>query len=71
MLTTELRIFYAFQKDHQILGDTTLTSEKEFSINLTEHNKRFCLSLHYNAANSYAFVNVVEIHTFKAKYSEI
>ena len=46
----------------------TLSTEKTYSINFTEHNKKFCLSLHYNGANSYLFVN--EIHKFKAKDSE-
>ena len=32
--------------------------------------ERKCLSLHYNGANSYLFVNGVEIHKFKAKDSE-
>ena len=36
----------------------------------TEHSKKFCLSLHYNGANSYLLVNGKEIHKFKAKYSE-
>ena len=49
----------------------TLTVEKKYSINFTEHNKKFCLSLHYNGANSYLFVNGKEIHKFKAKDSEI
>ena len=40
-------------------------------INFTEHNKKFCLSLHYNGANSYLFVNGTEIYKFKAKASEI
>ena len=40
-----------------------------YSINFTE--KRFCLSLHYNGANSYLFVNGTEIYKFKAKDSEI
>ena len=31
----------------------TLTAEKLYSINFTENNKKFCLSLHYNGANSY------------------
>ena len=31
----------------------------------------FCLSLHYNRANKYLFVNGVEIIKFKAKDSEI
>ena len=42
-----------------------------YSINLTENNKRFVLSVHYNGANSYLFINATEIHNFKAKYSEI
>ena len=42
-----------------------------YSINITEHSKKFCLSLHYNGANSYLFVNGSEIHNFKAKDSEI
>ena len=40
-------------------------------IYFTEHNKKFCLSLHYNGANSYLLVNGKEIHKFKAKDSEI
>ena len=49
----------------------TLSSEKMYSINFKEQNERFCLSLHYNGANNYLFVNVKEIHRFKAKDSEI
>ena len=33
--------------------------------------KIFCLSLHYNEANSYLFVHGTEIAKFKAKDSEI
>ena len=33
--------------------------------------KKLCLSLHYNGANSYLFVNCTEIYKFKAKDSEI
>ena len=33
--------------------------------------KKCCLSLHYNGANSYLFVNGTEIIKFKAKDSEI
>ena len=32
---------------------------------------KFCLSLHYNRANSYLFVNGIEIIRFKAKVSDI
>ena len=34
---------------------------EKYSINFTESRKKFCLSLHYNGANSYLFVNGVEI----------
>ena len=33
--------------------------------------KKFCLSLHYNGANSYLFVNGTEVYKFKAKACEI
>ena len=33
--------------------------------------EKFCFSLHYNGANSYLFVNGIEIYKFKAKDSEI
>ena len=55
----------------QGLDGTKLTAEKLYSTNFTEINKTFCLSLHYNGANSYLFVNGTEIHKFKAKDSEI
>ena len=42
-----------------------------YSINFTVIIKKFCLSLHYNGANSYLFVNGMEIYKFKAKDSEI
>ena len=42
-----------------------------YSINFTVTGKKFCLSLHYNGANSYLFVNGTEIYKFKAKDSEI
>ena len=42
-----------------------------YSINFTVTNKNFCLSLHYNGADSYLFVNGTEIYKFKAKDSEI
>ena len=42
-----------------------------YSINFAVTKKKFCLSLHYNRANSYLFVNGTEIYKFKAKDSEI
>ena len=55
----------------QGLDNTTIYAEKLYSINFTENNKKNCLSLHYNGANSYLFVNGTEIHKFKAKDSKI
>ena len=66
------------KKDILILGkgpiqglEHTLTAEKMYSINFTVTRKKFCLSLHYNGANTYLFVNGKEIYKFKAKDSEI
>ena len=42
-----------------------------YSINFTVTKKKFCLTLHYNGANSYLFVNGTEIIKFKAKDSAI
>ena len=41
-----------------------------YSINFTV-TKKNCLSLHYNGANSYLFVNGTDICKFKAKDSKI
>ena len=51
--------------------ESTLTAEKMYSINFTVTKKKFCLSLHYNEANSYLFVKGTEIIKFKAKDSNI
>ena len=55
----------------QGLGEHSLTAEKMYSINFSKDNIKFCLSLHYNGANSYLFVNGTEIIKFKAKDSGI
>ena len=55
----------------QGLGAHSLTAEKMYSINFTVTRKKNCLSLHYNGANSYLFVNGTEIIKFKTKSSEI
>ena len=66
------------KKDILVIGkgptqglEHTLTAEKMYSINFTVTKKKFCLSLHYNGANSYLFVNGIKIIKFKAKDSEI
>ena len=50
---------------------TYINCRKNVSINFTVTNKKICLSLHYNGANSYFFVNGTEIYKFMAKDSEI
>ena len=55
----------------QGLGEHSLTAEKMYSVNPTDHRVKYCLSLHYNGANSYLFVNGTEIIKFKAKDSNI
>ena len=55
----------------QGLGENSLTAEKIYSTNFTVTKKKFCLSFHYNGANSYLFVNATEIIKFEAKDSEI
>ena len=66
------------KKDILILGkgptqglEHTLAAEKLYSMNFTKENTKFCLSLHYNGANSHLFVNGTEIIKIKAKDSEI
>ena len=48
-----------------------LTAEKMYSINFTVTKKKSCLSLHYDGAYNYLFVNDTEIYKFKAKDSAI
>ena len=49
----------------------TLSAEKMYLINFSKEDTKFCLSLHYNGANSYLLVNGIEICKFKAKDFEI
>ena len=67
---TKKRYFDLGQRSYT--GIRTYTGYKKmYSISFTKHNKKFCLSLHYNEENSYLFVNGKEIHKFKARDSEI
>ena len=51
--------------------EDTQTAEKLYSINFTKNNTKICLSLHYNEANSYLFLNGTGIYEFKVKDSQI
>ena len=66
------------KKDILILGkdptqglEHTQTAEKLYSISFTKENTKFCLSLHFNGANSYLSFNGTEIIKFKAKDSKV
>ena len=62
------------KKDILVLGkgstqglEHKLIAEKVHSISFTVTKKKLCLSLHYDGADSYLFVNGKEIVKFKAK----
>ena len=46
----------------QGLGEHSLIAIKLYSVNFTDHREKYCLSLHYNGANSYLFDNGTEIY---------
>ena len=72
MLITKNNNILVLGKDFvQGINGTTIYAEKLYSVNFTKNSKKFCLSLYYNGANSYLFVNGTEIHKFKAKDAEI
>ena len=71
MFITKKDILILGKDPTQGLDDTTLLAEKTYSINFTATRKKFCLSLHYNGANNYMFVNGKEIIIFRAKNCRI
>ena len=46
--------------------EALMHQKKKFDINFSKANTKFCLSLHFNADNSYLFVNGNEIFQLKA-----
>ena len=65
-------IFIPCENSSEGLDDnTTLTAETKYSINFTQSNRRFLLSLHCNGSNSFLFVNATKIYQVKAKDSEV
>ena len=71
MLIIKKRYFNSWWRSYISLDGTTLTAEKNYLININKNNKKFCLSFHYNGANSFLFVNGTNIIKFKAKDSKI
>ena len=55
----------------QILDYVKITAEAKDHTNITESEKRFVLSLHFNGSKSFLIVNAVKMYQFKAKDSEI
>ena len=49
-----------------VLMEALDQQKKKLNINFTEANTKLYLSLHYNADNSYMFVNGKEVFRFKA-----
>ena len=47
------------------------STEKKFSINFAKTNTKFCLSLLYNADNSYLFSNGKDVFRFKAENKNV
>ena len=55
----------------QGINDTTINVEKNYHRNFTDPDKKFVLSLHYNADNSYLFVNGRQELKFKCKADQL
>ena len=57
------------EKDNLVFGKgstdgldyTTITTEAKYYVNITNSRKTTCLSLHYNAANSFLYANGVKL----------
>ena len=55
----------------QGIYDTTIYAEKKYFRNVTEHDVKFVLSLHYNGNDSYLFVNGRQELKFKCKTDQL
>ena len=59
LILTIAKIFFSYQVKVQLLElmENLVQQRKSLVLILQKQIKQFCLSLHYNAANSYLFVN--------------
>ena len=73
LILTIARITFLILDEDPTLGinGSFGSPEKKICINFTKFNTKFCLILHYNADNSYLFVNGKEIVKFKADNSSV
>ena len=62
---------FIFGKDPTQGLEHTLSAEQMYSINFTEKDEKFCLSLHYNGTMVKKMLMVKKNHKFKAKDPEI
>ena len=51
----------------QGLVEHTLTAEKIYSVNPTDHRERYCLSLHYSGVNNFCLLMVQKLLNLKQK----
>ena len=65
MLIISINILVLVEWDTLGTNGSFVPTEKKFSINFSNANTKFCLSLYYNAHNSYLFVDGKEIFKFK------
>ena len=54
-----------------VLMEVLVHQKGKFSINFSKADIKFCLSLHYNADNSYLFANGKEIFKFNADNNNV
>ena len=74
-----LIIIISFKNNFLILGEDPTygingsfgSPEKNFSINFTKANIKFCFEVNYNADDSYLFVNGKEIFKFKENNTNV
>ena len=61
----EIDILILGEGTTQGLDDTILTAEAKYSINFTQSNRKFYLSLLYTGSNGFLFVNATKIYQLK------
>ena len=52
------------KRQTQGLGNTTLVTEAQYSINFSRSNIKFCLSQYYDCSNNILFVNTTKNISF-------
>ena len=71
VITSRIKFLVLGEGDTFGINGSFGAPEKKFSINFSKANTKFCLGLHYNADNSYLFVNGKDIFKFKANNKNV